>query len=150
MRIVIQRVKYAAVCVEGKCVGEIQKGLMVLVGIEKNDTRADAEWLAAKTAAMRIFDDAQGVMNLCVCDINGEVLSISQFTLMASTRKGNRPSYIKAALPEMAIELYNYYSEKVGELIGKPVEKGIFGADMKVELCNDGPVTIIVDSHIKE
>lgn len=150
MRLVIQRVSSASVSVDGEIVGAIGMGLMVLVGVEKGDTPDDARWLAAKTAAMRIFDDDNGVMNRSVCDVNGNVLSISQFTLTASTRKGNRPSYIRAAGRELAIELWNLYSDLVSEAIGHPVERGVFGADMQVSLTNSGPVTIIIDSRNPE
>ena len=147
MRIVIQRVTHAEVTVDGEQVSAIGNGLMVLVGVEQGDTEADVEWLAAKTVGLRIFADENGVMNLSVLQTGGEVMAVSQFTLTASTRKGNRPSYIRAARPEKALPLYNLYCEKVAQLIGKPVERGIFGADMKVELCNDGPVTILIDSR---
>lgn len=147
MRIVIQRVSHASVSVAGEVKGRIGQGLLVLVGVEKEDTDEDARWLAAKTAGLRIFDDGQGVMNLSVRDVGGEVLSISQFTLLASTRKGNRPSYIRAAGHELATRLYELYTQLVSEAIGKPVAMGVFGADMQVELCNSGPVTIIIDSR---
>lgn len=150
MRIVIQRVLRASVSVDGKKVSETGRGALVLVGVEKGDTSDDARWLASKTASLRIFDDADGVMNLPITDIGGEVLAVSQFTLTASTKKGNRPSYIRAAGHDLAIPLYEEYCEAVGALIGRPVGKGIFGADMKVELINDGPVTIIIDSRLKE
>ena len=150
MRLVIQRVSHASVSVAEDVKGKIGRGLMVLVGVEKEDTDEDARWLAAKTAGLRIFDDEQGVMNLSVRDVGGDVLSISQFTLTASTRKGNRPSYIRAAGHELATHLYEFYSQLVGEAIGRPVAMGVFGADMQVELCNDGPVTIIIDSKLRE
>ncbi len=150
MRIVIQGVSHASVSVAEDVKGKIGRGLMVLVGVEKEDTDEDARWLAAKTAGLRIFDDEQGVMNLSVRDVGGDVLSISQFTLTASTRKGNRPSYIRAAGHELATHLYELYSQLVGEAIGRPVAMGVFGADMQVELCNDGPVTIIIDSKLRE
>lgn len=150
MRIVIQRVSHASVSVAEDVKDKIGRGLMVLVGVEKEDTDEDARWLAAKTAGLRIFDDEQGVMNLSVRDVGGDVLSISQFTLTASTRKGNRPSYIRAAGHELATHLYELYSQLVGEAIGRPVAMGVFGADMQVELCNDGPVTIIIDSKLRE
>ena len=150
MRIVIQRVSHASVSVAEDVKGKIGRGLMGLVGVEKEDTDEDARWLAAKTAGLRIFDDEQGVMNLSVRDVGGDVLSISQFTLTASTRKGNRPSYIRAAGHELATHLYELYSQLVGEAIGRPVAMGVFGADMQVELCNDGPVTIIIDSKLRE
>jgi D-tyrosyl-tRNA(Tyr) deacylase len=150
MRIVIQRVSRADVKIDGETVGAVERGLMVLVGVETGDERADAEWLAAKTAAMRIFPDEAGVMNLSVKDVDGAVLAISQFTLTASTKKGNRPSYIRAAAHPLAIELYDLYCDRLAELLDKPTERGHFGADMAVSLINDGPVTIIVDSRLKE
>ena len=150
MRLVIQRVLGASVAVEGKTVSEIGKGLLVLVGVEQGDTPEECSWLVAKTAAMRIFDDENGVMNRSVTDIGGEVLAVSQFTLTASTRKGNRPSYIRAAGHELAVPLYEKYCEELAATLGKPVGRGIFGADMKVSLVNDGPVTIVIDSKLKE
>lgn len=150
MRLVIQRCREASVTIDGACVSSIGKGLLVLVGVEQGDTEADVDWLVGKTAAMRIFDDTKGVMNLSVNDIGGEILAVSQFTLTASTRKGNRPSYIRAAGHDLAIPLYESYCSKLSTAIGKPVGKGVFGADMKVALVNDGPVTIIIDSRIKE
>ncbi|MDE5791467.1 MAG: D-tyrosyl-tRNA(Tyr) deacylase [Muribaculaceae bacterium] len=150
MRIVIQRVSEARVSVNGDVKGEIGKGLMVLVGVESGDTEADAEWLAQKTAGLRIFNDPEGVMNLSVEQTGGEVLAVSQFTLTASTRKGNRPSYIRAAGHDLAVPLYDIYCRKVEEKLGKEVKRGVFGADMKVSLINDGPVTIIIDSRLRE
>ncbi len=150
MRIVIQRVRHASVTVDNQAVSAIGQGLLVLVGVENGDTPADAEWLAAKTVALRIFDDADGVMNRSVLDIGGEVLAVSQFTLTASTRKGNRPSYIRAARGEEANTLYETYCQLVADRIGRPVGRGIFGADMQVSLLNDGPVTIIIDSRMRE
>ena len=150
MRIVIQRVRHASVTVDNQAVSAIGQGLLVLVGVENGDTPADAEWLAAKTVALRIFDDTDGVMNRSVLDIGGEVLAVSQFTLTASTRKGNRPSYIRAARGEEANTLYESYCQLVADRIGRPVGRGIFGADMQVSLLNDGPVTIIIDSHLRE
>jgi D-tyrosyl-tRNA(Tyr) deacylase len=150
MRIVLQRVSKASVSIDGKKYSAIGKGLMVLVGIREGDTQDDVDWLVAKTGNLRIFDDSSGVMNLSVIDIDGEILAVSQFTLSASTKKGNRPSYIMAAKHETAIPLYEAYCRKLGELTGKEVKTGKFGADMKVELINDGPVTIIIDSHLKE
>ena len=150
MRLVIQRVAEASVTVDNEVIGSIGRGLLVLVGVETGDSISDMEWLAAKTVNMRIFPDAEGVMNLSVKDINGEVLAVSQFTLTASTRKGNRPSYIRAAGHSEAIPLYEGYCRLVEEQIGSVVKKGIFGADMKVALVNDGPVTIIIDSKLKE
>ena len=123
---------------------------MVLVGVEHGDTLEDVKWLVGKTTALRIFDDENGVMNRSVIDADGEVLAVSQFTLTASTRKGNRPSYIRAAGHDVAVPLYEAYCEQVEQALGKPTKKGVFGADMKVELVNDGPVTIIIDSKLKE
>lgn len=150
MRLVIQRVQNASVAIDGKVVSEIGNGLLVLVGVENGDTVEDVAWLSAKTASLRIFDDADGVMNKSVVDVAGEVLAVSQFTLTASTRKGNRPSYIRAAGHDVAVPLYEKYCEEVSTAIGKPVGRGVFGADMKVSLVNDGPVTIIIDSRIRE
>ncbi len=150
MRTVIQRVSEAAVRVPDEGYESvIGRGLLVLAAFMDEDTDEDLEWTAKKIAAMRIFDDADGVMNLSVRDVDGEVLAVSQFTLYASTVKGNRPSYIKAAKPDVAIPLYEKFLAKLEEHLGKPVGKGIFGADMKVSLLNDGPVTIIVDSKLK-
>lgn len=150
MRLVIQRVSSASVEIDGGVHSRIGGGLLILVGVEKNDTSADAEWLAAKTAAMRIFPDDEGVMNLSLKDIGGEALAVSQFTLTASTKKGNRPSYIRAAGHELAIPLYEEYCRLLSLHLGREVKKGVFGADMMVSLINDGPVTIIIDSHLKE
>ncbi len=150
MRILIQRVSEASVTIEGAKFSEIGRGLLILIGIEEDDTENDADWLAAKAAALRIFPDEQGVMNLSMKDVAGEALVVSQFTLTASTRKGNRPSYIRAARHETAIPLYEYFCNKLSGLIGKPVATGRFGADMKVALTNDGPVTIMIDSKLKE
>lgn len=150
MRLVIQRVSEASVSIEGSLHSSIGRGLMVLVGVAEGDTEVDVEWLAAKTAAMRIFPDAEGVMNLSVMDAGGDILAVSQFTLTASTRKGNRPSYIHAAGHDVAIPLYEHYCRKLSELLGKDVKRGVFGADMKVSLVNDGPVTIIIDSRLRE
>lgn len=150
MRLVIQRVRHASVTIDGEKVSEIGQGLLVLVGVENGDTEEDAKWLASKTAGMRIFDDEDGVMNRSVVDIDGGLLAVSQFTLTASTRKGNRPSYIRAAGHGLAIPLYERYCELLSQDAGRPVLKGVFGADMKVELLNDGPVTIIIDSRLKE
>lgn len=150
MRLVIQRVKEASVTVDGRIVSAIGAGLLILVGIEPDDTIEEMRWLASKTAGLRIFDDENGVMNLSVTDTGGEVLAVSQFTLMASTRKGNRPSYIRAARPEFAAPMYDSFCSELTGLVGKEVKKGIFGADMKVSLINDGPVTIIIDSKLKE
>lgn len=150
MRLVIQRVTSASVAIEGEVVGEIGAGLMVLVGVREGDTEADMQWLAQKTVNMRIFNDDNGVMNRSVMDVDGEVLSVSQFTLNASTKKGNRPSYIHAAGHDLAVPLYEAYCAEVERLMGKPVARGRFGADMQVSLVNDGPVTIIIDSLLKE
>ena len=150
MRLVIQRVTSASVAIEGEVVGKIGAGLMVLVGVREGDTEADMQWLAQKTVNMRIFNDDNGVMNCSVMDVDGEVLSVSQFTLNASTKKGNRPSYIHAAGHDLAVPLYEAYCAEVERLMGKPVARGRFGADMQVSLVNDGPVTIIIDSLLKE
>jgi D-tyrosyl-tRNA(Tyr) deacylase len=150
MRLVIQRVANASVKVPAESYeASIGKGLLVLAAFIDEDTDEDIEWCARKLAAMRIFDDADGVMNLSVKDVDGEILAVSQFTLYASTVKGNRPSYIKAAKPDVAIPLYEKFLEKIEEHAGRKPAKGIFGADMKVSLLNDGPVTIIVDSKLK-
>ncbi len=146
MKIVIQRVKNASVTINNKVAGSISKGLLILVGIESEDIRADIDWLVNKIANLRIFNDNEGVMNLNINQINGEVLAISQFTLQASTKKGNRPSYIKAARPEVAIPLYEDFIKTLNHSINNSVETGEFGADMQVALINDGPVTIIIDS----
>lgn len=150
MRIVIQRTAHASVTIGGVCKSAIGKGLLVLLGIEESDGEEDIEWLCKKVANLRIFDDEQGVMNKSVLDIDGEVLVISQFTLMASTRKGNRPSYIRAARHEISIPLYERFCRRLSETLGKEVGTGEFGADMKVELLNDGPVTICMDTKNKE
>ena len=150
MRLVIQRVSEASVKVDGLITGAIQKGLLVLVGIEDADTNEDIEWISSKIVNLRIFDDAGGVMNLSVKDINGEVLLVSQFTLHAATKKGNRPSYIKASKPEVAIPMYEQLILQLKNDLGKEIPTGIFGADMKVQLLNDGPVTIVMDSKNKE
>ena len=150
MRLVIQRVLEAAVAVDGREISRIGKGLLVLVGVEDGDTAAECSWLVGKTAGLRIFDDADGVMNLSVADVGGEVLAVSQFTLTASTRKGNRPSYIRAAGHDLAVPMYEKYCDELAASLGKSVGRGIFGADMKVSLVNDGPVTIIIDSKLKE
>ena len=150
MRTVIQRVSEAAVRVPAEDYeATIGHGLLVLAAFIDDDTEEDLTWTAKKIAAMRIFDDAEGVMNLSVSDVNGEVMAVSQFTLYASTVKGNRPSYIKAAKPDVAIPLYERFLSKLEDALGKEVGKGIFGADMKVSLVNDGPVTIIVDSKLR-
>ena len=150
MRVVIQRVAEAAVTIDNKRVAEIQKGLLVLVGIEDADGQEDIDWLAAKIAKIRIFGDENNVMNLSVQDIDGDIIVVSQFTLHAGTKKGNRPSYIKASKPEIAIPLYENFVRKLESEIGKKVQTGEFGADMKVSLLNDGPVTIVIDSKSKE
>lgn len=150
MRIVIQRVTVASVNISGKLYSSIGKGLFVLVGVENGDTDDDVKWLASKVVGLRIFDDENGVMNRSVLDVKGEILAVSQFTLTASTKKGNRPSYIRAAGHELAIPLYEKFCDLLGVSLGHPVQKGVFGADMKCSLVNDGPVTIIIDSRIKE
>lgn len=150
MRIVIQRVSEASVTVDGKTVGAIGSGLMVLVGVENGDTEDDCRRLAAKTVALRIFNDENGVMNRSVADVGGSILAVSQFTLMASTRKGNRPGYFRAAGHDEATRLYDLYAEITGQILGRPTAKGVFGADMKVALVNDGPVTIIIDTRLNE
>ena len=150
MRLVIQRVSEASVSIGGSLHSAIGRGLMILVGVAEGDADADAEWLAAKTAAMRIFPDDKGVMNLSVIDIGGEALAVSQFTLTASTKKGNRPSYIHAAGHNLAIPIYELYCERLAALLGRDVKRGVFGADMQVSLINDGPVTIIIDSRLRE
>lgn len=150
MRIVLQRVSSASVTVSEKIVGEIQKGLLVLVGIEDADTQEDIDWLVTKITQLRIFGDANEIMNLSVEEVNGDVLVVSQFTLHAATKKGNRPSYIKAARPEVAIPIYEKFVTTLENKLGKKVPTGIFGADMKVALLNDGPVTIVIDSKNKE
>ncbi len=150
MRIVIQRVKCAGVTIAGVEHSRIGAGMMVLVGVREGDTMADVEWLAAKTAALRIFDDEAGVMNRSVLDVGGEVLAVSQFTLNASTKKGNRPSYIHAAGHDVAVPLYEAYCSEMERLTGREVKRGVFGADMQVDLVNDGPVTIIIDSKLRE
>ena len=150
MRVVLQRVASASVTIEEKMVAEIQKGVLVLVGIEDADTQEDIDWLVTKITQLRIFGDANGVMNLSVEEVNGDVLVVSQFTLHAATKKGNRPSYIKAARPEIAISIYEKFVSTLETKLGKKVPTGIFGADMKVALLNDGPVTIIIDSKNRE
>ena len=150
MRIVVQRVKHASVTIDGNIKSAIQNGLLILLGIGENDDESDIKWLVNKVASLRIFDDEQGVMNKSVMDIGGEALVVSQFTLMASYKKGNRPSYIHAAKHEISIPLYKRFCEELSRVMGKPVGKGEFGADMKVELLNDGPVTICMDTKNKE
>lgn len=150
MRLVIQRVTRASVSIAGSVHSSIDAGMMVLVGVETGDTPADVEWLAGKVAALRIFNDEAGVMNRSIIDVGGDLLAVSQFTLTASTRKGNRPSYIRAARPEEAVPLYELFCSMMEERLGKEVKRGVFGADMQVGLINDGPVTIIIDSRLKE
>ena len=150
MRAVIQRVKESSVKVDGKVTGAIDKGLLILVGIEDADTQEDIEWLTKKIVGLRIFNDEKGVMNLSVMDVGGGLLAVSQFTLMASTKKGNRPSYIRASKGEYAEPMYEKFCQALEKESGKKVEKGIFGADMKVSILNDGPVTIIMDTKNKE
>ncbi len=146
MKVVIQRVSEASVCVEGDIIGEIGRGLMILVGIEESDNESDIEYLTKKIVNLRIFNDNEGVMNISLIDTCGEILLVSQFTLHALTKKGNRPSYIKAARPETAIPLYEKFKESLTLASGREVKSGIFGAYMNVSLINDGPVTIIIDT----
>ena len=151
MRVVIQRVLQASVEIDGKRHGEIGEGLLILLGVEDRDTMEDIDYLCHKIIAMRIFDDAQGVMNCPITDFSDTgILVVSQFTLMASTRKGNRPSYIHASRPDFAIPMYEKFCSWLEELFGRPVRTGVFGADMQVSLVNDGPVTIIMDSHQRD
>ncbi|MAX78860.1 MAG: D-tyrosyl-tRNA(Tyr) deacylase [Crocinitomicaceae bacterium] len=150
MRIVLQRVKKASVSVQQEIVGSIHQGLLILLGIEPEDTQEDIDWLIKKITSMRIFNDDNNTMNLSVSDVQGEILVVSQFTLHASTKKGNRPSYIRAAKPEMAIPLYEKFILDLERSMGNPIPTGKFGANMQVELINDGPVTIILDSKNKE
>lgn len=150
MRIVIQRVSEAAVRVDGQITGSISNGLLVLMGVEDADTVEDIEWLSNKIVNIRLFNDAEGVMNLSVKDIDGDILLVSQFTLHASTKKGNRPSYSKASKGEFAIPMYEKMIHQLTVDLGKPIQTGVFGADMKVSLLNDGPVTIMIDSKNKE
>ena len=150
MRVVIQRVLEASVVVDEKVVGAIGNGLLVLLGIEDADNLEDITWLSNKITGLRLFDDAEGVMNLSVKDVEGDILLISQFTLLASTKKGNRPSYIKASKPPIAVSLYEQMIATLRNDLGKPIQTGIFGADMKVNLINNGPVTITIDSKNKE
>jgi D-tyrosyl-tRNA(Tyr) deacylase len=150
MRIVVQRVSEASVTVEEKITGAIGIGLLVLLGIEDADTEEDITWLSNKMINLRIFNDEQGIMNLSIKDINGDILLVSQFTLHASTKKGNRPSYIKAAKPANAIPMYEKMIQQLETDLGKKIQTGIFGADMKVRLLNDGPVTIVIDSKNRE
>lgn len=150
MRVVIQRVSEANVTIEAKVKDAIGRGLLLLVGFEEGDTSEDLEWMARKVIQLRIFDDTEGVMNLDVKTVNGDILVISQFTLHALTKKGNRPSYIRAARPETAIPMYEQFLQLLESLLGRPVGSGRFGADMKVSLVNDGPVTILIDSKNRE
>lgn len=150
MRVVIQRVKHASVTIDGKIYSAINKGYLLLVGIEETDTQEDIEWLSHKIVSLRVFDDEQGVMNKSILDIEGEILAVSQFTLMASYKKGNRPSWIRAARHEIAIPMYESFCSTLSHGLGKDVKTGVFGADMKVELLNDGPVTICMDTKNKE
>ena len=150
MKVVIQRVAQTSVTIDNKVVADIQKGLLVLVGIEDLDNQEDSNWLASKIANLRIFSDENDVMNLSVKDVDGDIIVVSQFTLHAATKKGNRPSYIKASKPEIAIPLYENFVLQLEKEMGKKVQTGIFGADMKVLLLNDGPVTIVIDSKNRE
>jgi len=150
LKAVLQRVSTASVTVDNNVVGSIQAGLLVFLGIEDADTKDDIEWLSNKITNLRVFDDAQKVPNLSVKEINGEILLVSQFTLHASTKKGNRPSYIKASKPDIAIPIYEVFIRQLETDLGKKIEKGIFGADMKVALLNDGPLTIVIDTKNKE
>ncbi len=150
MKVVIQRVNHASVTIEKVLKSSIEKGMLILLGVADSDGKEDADWLVKKIAALRIFDDDAGVMNLSVQDIDGEVLVVSQFTLLASTKKGNRPSYIHAAKHEISIPLYEYFCTKLSDEMGKNVARGEFGANMKVQLLNDGPVTICMDTKNKE
>lgn len=150
MRALIQRSRNASVTIAGEVVGQISHGLLVLLGVEGEDTVEDADWLAGKISQMRIFSDAEGKMNLGVKDVGGGVLVVSQFTLHASTKKGNRPGFTRAARPEQAVPLYEHFMSALEKELGRPVERGVFGADMQVALINDGPVTIWMDSKAKE
>lgn len=150
MRVVIQRVTEASVTINGKIKSAIQHGFMILLGIEESDNQEDIEWLCKKITALRVFDDEQGVMNKSILDVNGDILLVSQFTLMASTKKGNRPSYIRAAKPDISIPLYEAFCKTLTTALGKPIGTGEFGADMKVSLINNGPVTICMDTKNKE
>ena len=150
MRILIQRVKRASVTIDEKIKSMINSGLLILIGIEESDNNEDIEWLVKKCVNLRIFDDEQGIMNKSILDSGGDVLAVSQFTLMASTKKGNRPSYIKAAKPEISVPLYETFCQRMEQALNKPIMTGVFGADMQVELINDGPVTILIDSKNRE
>ena len=150
MRAVIQRVSAARVEIAGKIYSQIGRGLLVFLGVESEDTMEDARWLAKKLCQLRLFDDESGVMNLDVQKIKGEVLVVSQFTLMAKTKKGNRPSYIRAAEPEFATQLYEYFMDEVHQILDQPIASGKFGANMQIHMVNDGPVTILIDTKNKE
>lgn len=150
MRIVIQRVSHASVTIDGEVKSAIQKGYLILLGICEEDNSEDVEWLVKKVIGLRVFDDENGVMNKSIMDVGGEILVISQFTLFASYKKGNRPSWLRAAKHDISIPLYNEFCKRLSEALGKPVGTGEFGADMKVELLNDGPVTICMDTKNKE
>jgi D-tyrosyl-tRNA(Tyr) deacylase len=150
MKVVLQRVSQCAVTVNNTVIGQIKQGILVLLGIEDADTTDDIEWLCNKIVQLRIFDDENKVMNKSVAEVNGEILVVSQFTLMASTKKGNRPSYIKASKPEIAIPIYNIFLQKLQLIFVGKIATGAFGADMQVNLCNDGPVTIVIDSKCRE
>ena len=150
MRVLIQRVKEASVTVDGEVISLIHNGLLVFVGITDDDNREDILWLTKKIANIRLFDDENGVMNRSVIEAGGDILAVSQFTLMASTKKGNRPSYIKAAKPDISIPLYEEFCSEMELAVNKPIKRGVFGADMKVSLLNDGPVTIFIDSKNRE
>lgn len=150
MRAIIQRVKKATVTIEEKSYSSIQYGLLILLGIEESDTQEDINWLSQKIAQLRIFADENDLMNLSVMDVKGEIMVVSQFTLLASTKKGNRPSFIRSAKPDIAIPLYESFILSIQKLIPTPVQTGVFGADMQIELINDGPVTIIIDTKNKE
>lgn len=150
MRVVIQRVQHASVSINQQIKAQIQQGLLILLGIENNDQTEDADWLVSKIIGLRIFNDADGKMNLNITQVNGQALLVSQFTLHASTKKGNRPSFIQAARPEQAIPLYEYFHTQLSQHFNAPVATGQFGADMQVSLINDGPVTIIIDTKQKE
>lgn len=150
MRIVIQRVSHASVTIEGEIKSAIRQGYLILLGIEESDTSEDVDWLVRKVIGLRVFDDENHVMNRSIMDINGEILVISQFTLFASYKKGNRPSWLRAAKHEISVPLYEEFCKKLSDALGKPVGTGEFGADMKVDLLNDGPVTIMMDTHNKE
>lgn len=150
MRVIIQRVSHASVTIDGTCKSAIGQGFLILVGIEEADTQEDADWLCKKIIALRVFDDENGVMNKSIREVDGGLLVVSQFTLHASTKKGNRPSYIRAAKPDIAIPMYEYFCQELSIGLGKKIGTGEFGADMKVELLNDGPVTICIDTKHKE